>query len=47
MLQIYVEEVSRKWMDRPCVTEMNRGGAYEMDRQKSAKNGNATELDKI
>ena len=28
-------EVSRKWMDRPCVTEMNRGGAYEMDRQKS------------
>ena len=21
-----VEEVSMKWMDRPCVTEMDRGG---------------------
>ena len=27
-----------KWMDRPSVTEMERGGVYEMDRQKSKKN---------
>ena len=27
-----IEEVSMKWMDKPSVTEMNRGGDYEMDR---------------
>ena len=32
-----VEEVSMKWMDRPSVTEMERGGVYEIDRPKSAK----------
>ena len=26
-----VEEVSMKWMDRPSVTEMERGGVYEME----------------
>ena len=26
-----------KWMDQPSVTEMERGGVYEMDGQKSAK----------
>ena len=26
-----VEEVSMKWMDGPCVTEMERGGVYEME----------------
>ena len=37
-----------KWMDRPSVTEMDRGGVYEMDRQtKCQKNGNATDMDKI
>ena len=25
-----VEEVSMKWMDRPSVTEMERGGVFEM-----------------
>ena len=28
-----VEEVSMKWMDRPSVTEINRGSVYEIDRQ--------------
>ena len=27
-----VEEVSMKWMDRPSVTEIDRGGVYDMDR---------------
>ena len=27
-----------KWMDRPSVTEMEKGGVTEMDRRKSAKN---------
>ena len=27
-----VEEVSLKWTDRPSVTEIDRGGVYEMDR---------------
>ena len=27
-----------KWMDRPSVTEIKRGGVFEMDRRKSAKN---------
>ena len=26
-----VEEVSMKWMDRPRVTEMEKGGVYEME----------------
>ena len=26
----FVEEVSIKWMDKPSVTEMERGGVYEM-----------------
>ena len=26
-----VEEVSMKWKDRPSVTEMERGGVYEME----------------
>ena len=30
--QIFVEEVSMKWMDRQSVTEMDRGGIYKMDR---------------
>ena len=29
-----VEEVSMKWMDRPTVTEMERGGVYEMEIEK-------------
>ena len=33
-----------KWMDTASVTEMDRGGVYEMDRRKKCrKNGNATE----
>ena len=37
-----------KWMDRPSATEMDKGSAYEMDRQtKCHKNRNATEMDKI
>ena len=28
---LFVEEVSMKWMDRPSVTEMQRGGVYEME----------------
>ena len=27
----WVEEVSMKWMNRPSVTEMERGGVYEVD----------------
>ena len=30
-LRIKVEEVSMKWMDRPSVTEMERGGVNEME----------------
>ena len=30
-LQYTLEEVSIKWMDRPSVTEMERGGVYEME----------------
>ena len=30
-LPFRVEEVSMKWMDRPSVTEMERGGVYEME----------------
>ena len=26
-----------KWMDRPSVTEMERGGVHEMDRQKKCQ----------
>ena len=26
-----VEEVSMKWLDRPSVAEMERGGVYEME----------------
>ena len=34
-----------KWMDRPSVTKINRGGVYEMDRQtKFQQNLNATEM---
>ena len=36
-----------KWMDRPSVTEMERGGVYEMDIQKSAKKLSSTEMDKM
>ena len=32
-----IEEVSMKWMDRPSDTEMERGGVYEMDRQKKCQ----------
>ena len=40
--------MSGKWMDGPSVTEMDRRGVYEMDRQtKCPKNRNATEIDKI
>ena len=34
-----------KWMDRPSVTEMERWGVYEMDRQKREKH--ATEIDQM
>ena len=34
--------------DRPSVTETDRGGVYEMDRQTNCpKKGNANEIDKI
>ena len=37
-----------KWMDRPSVTEVDRGVVYEMDRPtKCQKKGNATEMDKL
>ena len=43
-----VEEVSMKWMDRPSVTVIDRGGVYEMDRQtKFPKKRIATEMDQI
>ena len=43
-----VEEVPVKWMDRPSATEMERGCASEMDRQKKwHTNENATEMNKI
>ena len=36
-----MEEVFMKWMDSPSVgpsvTEMNRGGVYEMDKQKKCQ----------
>ena len=36
------EELSMRWMDRTSVTEMEKGGVYEMDIRKSAKkHGNA------
>ena len=35
-------------MDRLSVTEISKGGVYEMDRRtKCQKNGNTTEMDKI
>ena len=30
-ISLLVEEVSMKWMDRPSVTEMERGGVYEVE----------------
>ena len=34
-----------KWMNQPSVTEMKKGGIYEIDRRKKCqKNGNATEI---
>ena len=37
-----------KWMDRPSVTEIDRGDVDEMDRQTNFQNnGNATEMNKI
>ena len=37
-----------KLMDWPSVTEMDREGFYEIDRQrKCQKNGNAIKMDKI
>ena len=43
-----LEEVSMKWMHRPSVTEMKRGGFYEMNRRtKCKKNGNAAKMNKI
>ena len=36
-VDIEAEEVPAKWMARPSATEMERGRAYKMDRQKSAK----------
>ena len=32
-IQNKFEKVSMKWMDRPSVTDMDKGGVYEMDRQ--------------
>ena len=32
-----MEEVSVKCMDRPSVTVMDKGGVYEMDRQKKCQ----------
>ena len=31
LLEAKLEEVSMKWMDRPSVAEMQRGGVYEME----------------
>ena len=37
-----------KWIDGPSVTEMDRGGGYEMGRQTNCqKNRNATKIDTI
>ena len=37
-----------KWMDIPSATEMDRGRAYEMDRQtKCHKNEKVTQMDQI
>ena len=33
---LHVEEVSMKWMDGPSVTEMERGGVYEMEIEMSS-----------
>ena len=33
-----VEEVLMKWMDKPSVTEMERGGVYKMGKQKKCQN---------
>ena len=33
----FINEVSTKWMNRPSVTEMDRGAVYEMDNRQSAK----------
>ena len=33
-----------KLNDKPSVTQMDRGGVYKMDRQKTAKNRNVTEI---
>ena len=47
-MKTYTEEVPLKWMDGPRATEMERGHASEMERQKSAKKyGNATEIDQM
>ena len=35
-----VEEVSMKWMDKPSVTEIERGGVYEMDKVPKKLNAN-------
>ena len=44
----HVEEVSMKWIDRPSVTEMDRGGIYEMERKtKFQQKGNANEMVKL
>ena len=43
-----VEEVPMKWMDQPSATEIDRGSAYEMDRQTKCQiNGNAIRINKI
>ena len=37
-----------KWIDRPGVREMERGGVYEIDRKKRCQESwNVTEMDKI
>ena len=36
-----------KWIDRSSVTEMDRGGLYEMDgQQKYRKNGNTANMNR-
>ena len=32
-----LEKLSIKWMDRPSVTEMEKGGVYKLDRQKKCQ----------
>ena len=45
MTFISLPVVSMKWMDRPRVTKMNRGGVYEIDRQtKRHQKLNATDI---